>query len=126
NENIQVLCRNECKMRFDLQDKNGEKSFALYQSFILTTSDYRLNINNYSGNAGDAMLFHHLYDFSTKDKGNIEKAKEWQGGWWYGDYFYCNLNGVYQPGESTARTVHWFKWRRYENLAGVEMKVMPK
>ncbi|GBN70841.1 Techylectin-5A, partial [Araneus ventricosus] len=52
NENIQVLCRSECKMRIDFQDKNGEKSFALYQSFSLPTSNYRLTISDYSGNAG--------------------------------------------------------------------------
>ncbi|GBM44663.1 Techylectin-5B [Araneus ventricosus] len=126
NENIQVLCRNECKMRFDFQDKNGEKSFALYQSFISTTSDYRLTISDYSGNAGDAMKFHDGYVFSTKDKGFTKGAMQWQGGWWYGDNLYCNLNGVYQPGEKNALTVFWWEWRRNENLAGVEMKVMPK
>ncbi|GBN51645.1 hypothetical protein AVEN_37354-1, partial [Araneus ventricosus] len=35
NENIRVLCREGCKIRFDLVDEKGEKGFALYQNFTL-------------------------------------------------------------------------------------------
>ncbi|GBM39883.1 Techylectin-5A, partial [Araneus ventricosus] len=52
NENIRVLCREGCKIRFDLVDENGEKGFALYQNFILSSANYRLNIGDYSGNVG--------------------------------------------------------------------------
>ncbi|GBN59674.1 hypothetical protein AVEN_173933-1, partial [Araneus ventricosus] len=41
NENIRVLCREGCKIRFDLVEKRGEKGFALYQNFTLSSGNYR-------------------------------------------------------------------------------------
>ncbi|GBL90587.1 hypothetical protein AVEN_190093-1 [Araneus ventricosus] len=52
NENIRVLCLKGCKIRFDLVDAAGEKGFALYQNFTLSSGNYRINISGYSGNAG--------------------------------------------------------------------------
>ncbi|KAF8787975.1 Techylectin-5A like protein [Argiope bruennichi] len=126
NENIRILCYEKCEIRFDLQDKNGEKSFATYKSFYLSSYEYLILIQNYTGNAGDAMNYHNADNFSTKDKGEMEYAKKYQGGWWYGVLHRCNLNGVYQPGESNEKTVHWSNWRQNENLASVEIKVRPK
>ncbi|GBN64107.1 Techylectin-5A [Araneus ventricosus] len=50
NENIRILCLKGCEIRFDLQDEDGEKGFALYQNFSLSNSNYRLNISGYAGN----------------------------------------------------------------------------
>ncbi|CAL1269601.1 unnamed protein product [Larinioides sclopetarius] len=125
NENIRLLCAYECKIRFDFQAKNGEKRFATYQRFQLFGT-YSIYITDYFGNAGDSMKHHNYFEFSTKDRGNIEKAKDFQGGWWYGDAVYANLNGMYQPGKNTKQNVHWWEFREYDNLAKVEIKVMPK
>ncbi|GBN75967.1 Techylectin-5A, partial [Araneus ventricosus] len=50
NENIRVLCREGCKIRFDLVDEKGERGFAFYQNFTLSSGNYRINISGYSGN----------------------------------------------------------------------------
>ncbi|GBO46576.1 Techylectin-5B, partial [Araneus ventricosus] len=50
NENIYALCLKGCEIRFDLQDEKGIKGFALYQSFSLSSSNYRLSISGYTGN----------------------------------------------------------------------------
>ncbi|GBO43623.1 Techylectin-5A, partial [Araneus ventricosus] len=50
NENIRVLCEGGCKIRFELQAENGEKGFAIYQSFTLSSS-YVIHISDYSGDA---------------------------------------------------------------------------
>ncbi|GBN80959.1 Techylectin-5A, partial [Araneus ventricosus] len=127
NENIRVLCREGCKIRFDLVDEKGEKGFALYQNFTLSSGNYRINIGGYSGNFGDAMRNHNNFEFSTKDKGRTKTAQLFQGGWWYEDKrLLCHLNGVYKPGADDLVNVFWWPWRQYKNLAGVEIKVRPK
>ncbi|GBO23719.1 Tenascin-X, partial [Araneus ventricosus] len=127
NENIRVLCREGCKIRFDLVDEKGEKGFALYQNFALTSGNYTINISGYSGDAGDAMRIHNNVEFSTKDKGRTKTAQRLKGGWWYEDLsLFCHLNGVYKPGTIDAETVNWYPWRKFKNLASVEIKVRPK
>ncbi|GBN99124.1 Techylectin-5A, partial [Araneus ventricosus] len=126
NENIRVLCEKGCKIRFDMRAENGERGFAIYQNFYLSSS-YAIRINDYSGDVGDAMRYQNNYAFSTKDKGNTEKAQRLKGGWWYEDStVFCHLNGVYEPGTNDAQTVNWYPWREHENLASVEIKVRPK
>ncbi|GBO35691.1 Techylectin-5B, partial [Araneus ventricosus] len=127
NENIRVLCLKGCKIRFDLVDEKGEKGFALYQNFALSSGNYNINIGGYSGNVGDAIAYQNNYAFSTKDKGNTETAQRVKGGWWYEEAgLACHLNGVYKPGTNEGDTVNWLPWRDYKNLAGVEIKVRPK
>ncbi|GBO23350.1 Techylectin-5B, partial [Araneus ventricosus] len=127
NENIRVLCRKGCKIRFDLVDNKGEKGFALYQNFTLTSGNYTINISGYSGDAGDAMWRQNNFAFSTKDKGNTERAQRLKGGWWYEDSgVACHPNGVYKPGARDLYSVTWYPWREGENLAGVEIKVRAK
>ncbi|GBO13067.1 Techylectin-5B [Araneus ventricosus] len=127
NENIYALCLKGCEIRFDLQDEKGIKGFALYQSFSLSSSNYRLSISGYTGNVGDSMKYHNNNDFSTKDKGDTERAIRYKVGWWHGIHgYYCKINGLYQPGKSNDETVSWFTWRENQNLASVEVKVRPK
>ncbi|GBN32188.1 hypothetical protein AVEN_69734-1, partial [Araneus ventricosus] len=69
------------------------------------------------------MHYSNTYEFSTKDRGNTQFAIYLKGGWWHvSGAYYCNLNGLYQDGQSNVETVHWYTWRYYENLATVEMK----
>ncbi|XP_055941611.1 techylectin-5A-like [Argiope bruennichi] len=124
NENIRLLCLKGCKIRFDLQDERGIVYFAVYQNFNLTANNYRIDISGYSGNATDAMKYHNKYEFYTKDRDTFGKAKEYQSGWWHGGNYYCNLNGIYQPGKNGKQYVYWWKTSNdYNNLASVEIKV---
>ncbi|CAL1270629.1 unnamed protein product [Larinioides sclopetarius] len=123
NENIRILCLKGCEIRFDLQDVEGEKGFALYKSFNLSSSNYRLSISGYTGNV-DGMQ-HFNQDFSTKDKGDTVTAKAGKGGWWHNEGNFNNLNGIYLPGKDMYLSVSWYEWRHYKNLARVEIKVRP-
>ncbi|CAL1270628.1 unnamed protein product [Larinioides sclopetarius] len=127
NENILVLCHKGCEIRFDLEDEEGEKGFALYQNFILSSDNYRINISDYTGNVGDAMEFHNDMVFSTKDKDNSKKTDTYMGGWWYrmDNAIFGNLNGIYQSGYGPNK-VFWWKWRNISNLGSVEIKVRSK
>ncbi|GBN97736.1 Techylectin-5A, partial [Araneus ventricosus] len=127
NENIRVLCHKGCKIRFDLVDDTGSKHFALYQNFNLSSDNYRIGISGYSGNAGDAMGYHNDNVFSTKDKGLVERANKHKAGWWFfSSGYYCNLNGIYQPGMSNPQSVLWWTSKIKNNLDSAEMKVRPK
>ncbi|XP_055943401.1 techylectin-5A-like [Argiope bruennichi] len=126
NENIRVLCLRGCKIRFDLQDGEGVTFFAVYEDFSLSSTNYRIDISGYSGNATDAMGKHNQYDFSTKDKDVSGKSKQYQSGWWHGNSYYTNLNGIYKLGMSGTQYVYWWKGANdYKNLASVEIKVKP-
>ncbi|KAF8787964.1 Techylectin-5B like protein [Argiope bruennichi] len=126
NENVRALCLKGCKIRFDLVDKDGVKRFAVFEKFNLIGSNYTIDISGYSGNATDAMRHHNGYVFSTKDKDFSKKANVYMSGWWHGERYYCNLNGIYQPGKSGSQYVYWWKESNdYYNLLAVEMKVKP-
>ncbi|XP_055941612.1 techylectin-5A-like [Argiope bruennichi] len=122
NENIRVLCLRGCKIRFDLQEEKGGRFFAVYEDFSLSSTNYRLDISGYSGNATDAMKYLDQNEFSTKDKDITGKAKEYKSGWWHG--VHCNLNGIYQPGKDGVENVYWFR-EDFEILSSVEIKVKP-
>ncbi|XP_055941610.1 techylectin-5A-like [Argiope bruennichi] len=126
NENIRLLCLKGCKIRFDLQYEGGTVYFAVYQNFKLATNNYRIDISGYSGNTTDAMQYHNKYEFSTKDRDSSGRAKAYHSGWWLGNSYITNLNGIYQPGGNGVQYVYWWKYSGdYNNLASVEIKVKP-
>ncbi|XP_028391550.1 uncharacterized protein LOC114516313 isoform X2 [Dendronephthya gigantea] len=59
-------------LRVDLMDFNGAERYAKYGKFsVADESDkYRLNIGNYSGDAGDSLAYHNQMQFTTKDSDN--------------------------------------------------------
>uniref|UniRef100_A0A8C4RD61 Fibrinogen beta chain n=1 Tax=Eptatretus burgeri TaxID=7764 RepID=A0A8C4RD61_EPTBU len=108
---------------FDMKDWKGEKAYAQYNSFRIDGEDqnYRFWIDQYTGNAGDALIqgasqlqgenrtmtIHNGMEFSTFDRdndgwlpGNPQKqcAKEDDGGWWYNRCHSANPNGRYYWG----------------------------
>ncbi|CAC5363414.1 Fibrinogen-like protein A,Ryncolin-4,Angiopoietin-related protein 7,Angiopoietin-related protein 1,Ficolin-3,Techylectin-5A,Ficolin-2,Ryncolin-1,Tenascin-R, Fibrinogen-like protein 1,Angiopoietin-1,Fibrinogen C domain-containing protein 1-A,Tenascin-N,Tenascin,Fibroleukin,Fibrinogen C domain-containing protein 1,Angiopoietin-related protein 6,Techylectin-5B,Angiopoietin-2,Microfibril-associated glycoprotein 4,Fibrinogen alpha chain,Ficolin-1-A,Ficolin-1,Fibrinogen C domain-containing protein 1-B,Angiopoiet len=77
------------ELRIDLTDKNN-KYYAKYKTFVVgnASSQYKLTIGGYSGNAGDGMQHHNGMKFSTVDRDNDRQksnnmcVRHW-GPWWH-------------------------------------------
>ena len=88
-------------LQFDLGDHEGNKRYAKYSSFQVADSstNYRLTVAGYSGDAMDSFSSHNGRMFTAKDHdhdtygGNC--ANLYQGAWWYDRCQCSNLNGVY-------------------------------
>ncbi|GIY82036.1 techylectin-5A [Caerostris darwini] len=137
NDNIFALSNQRLySIRFDLKAVDGEKRYALYDTFWIDdeSHNYTLHIQDYSGEAGDSMISeHNNHKFSTKDQDNDTHrdncAQSFKGGWWYNSCHDSNLNGLYLRGvhESHSDGVNWSSFRGYkEALDTTEMKIRPK
>ncbi|XP_031570812.1 fibrinogen-like protein 1 [Actinia tenebrosa] len=111
-------------LRIDLEDWVGTKKHAVYSSFsIADESDfYRLNVNGYSGTAGDSITtaeensgwINNKSNFSTPDKDNDDRTDgncAEIGGWWYRWCSISDLNGQ----------ITW--WTFSKTLNNTEMKL---
>ena len=99
NEYLHYLTNSRAhKLRFDLEDWDGNTAYAEYSSFIVTSEadNYRLLLGNYVGNASDdqthdesqGFLKHNNTQFSTTDRDNDESETNCVhrfgfGGFWY-------------------------------------------
>ncbi|XP_021003043.2 techylectin-5A [Parasteatoda tepidariorum] len=137
NDNIFALTNQKLySARFDLKDIRHAKRYALYDKFWTDDEahNYTLHIEDYTGDAGDAMKTHNNMQFSTKDVKNDLNGKDscahiFRGGWWYNACHNANLNGLYLPGEhpSYADGVSWIIWKGgHESLASAEIKIRSK
>lgn len=130
NENIHNLTNQGIwELRFDLTDKLGGARYAVYNNFRIEDEnfDYTLHIGNYRGDAGDAFKFHNGKRFSTRDRGNDRDCSNInKGGWWYNDWAYVHLNGLYQPDVEVPQSIHWLNWLKNTGLASTEMKIRLK
>ena len=77
-------------LRVDLEDFQGNVSYAVYDSFQIgdAASNYTLRIGSYSGSAGDSLSFHNNLQFSTYDRDNdvwdtVNCADIYHGAWWF-------------------------------------------
>ena len=123
------------ELRIDMEDFDGEKRFALYQDFRISSEadGYRLHAANYSGTAGgDNLGSVSGVQFSTKDRDHDTYkdscAAMYKGGWWYTACHTSNLNGLYLSGSHTsyADGINWHAWRGHHySLKNVEMKIRP-
>ena len=114
NELIHELtANNSYKLKFDLQSRNTSNwYYAEYSTFIVhpESTNYRLQVAGYSGNAGyDAFGPHNGRLFSTVDRDNDPYYRNCalfhRGGFWYGAYCgTCAVNG--------ARSSSSFSWQR--------------
>ena len=124
----------------DMQDFEGNSSYAQYSSFSVgdSVSKYTLSVSWYSGTAGDSLATgafvpngHNGQQFSTRDRDNDVNsnencAQQFKGGWWYAACHSSNLNGLYHggPHSSLADGVNWRSWRGYNySLQFTEMKL---
>jgi len=81
-----------------------KEAVSQYRNFSVANeaSGYQLHIRNYitsKSNAGDALSFHHGYDFTAKDCDRDSSVSNCavvhHGGWWFRNCFESNLNGRY-------------------------------
>ncbi|KAK6965996.1 BgMsFReD16.2 [Biomphalaria glabrata] len=128
NENIfKLTSTGQYDFRIDLE-YNNKIYFAQYENFkvLNETEKYKLQIGNYSGNAGDSLLDHKNMFFSTFDRDNDKYsgncAVERSGAWWY---YYCsssNLNGKWEN-DTYTRTLYWSSLPGYDRISFSEMKI---
>ncbi|CAC5362613.1 Fibrinogen-like protein A,Ryncolin-4,Angiopoietin-related protein 7,Ficolin-3,Ficolin-1-B,Ficolin-2,Ryncolin-1,Tenascin-R,Fibrinogen-like protein 1,Tenascin-X,Tenascin-N,Ryncolin-3,Tenascin,Fibroleukin,Fibrinogen C domain-containing protein 1,Ryncolin-2,Fibrinogen beta chain,Angiopoietin-related protein 2,Angiopoietin-2,Microfibril-associated glycoprotein 4,Fibrinogen alpha chain,Ficolin-1-A,Ficolin-1,Angiopoietin-4 [Mytilus coruscus] len=87
------------ELRIDLTDKNNYKYNAKYETFVVgdASSQYKLTVGSYSGNAGDALKYHNGRKFSAVDRDNDSNSKscvkDW-GPWWHGNCSNSALNNA--------------------------------
>ena len=139
-DKIHRLTPTATQLRIDMQDFDGNSSYAQYSSFSVgdSVSKYTLSVSGYSGTAGDSLATgafvpngHHGQQFSTRDRDNDvlpneHCAQRYKGGWWYAACHSSNLNGLYHRGSNTsyAEGVNWHTWRGYYySLKFTEMKL---
>ncbi|KAF8787958.1 Tenascin like protein [Argiope bruennichi] len=129
NEYIHALSnQGPCEIRFDLEDVRGIRRFAVYKNFLIEdeSSDYRVRVSGYRGDAGDGFKHYDGVQFSTRDnsRGNSGAAEYLKGAFWHPkDWAYVHLNGIYQPGKDEPQSIHWWEWLDNEGLAFTEMKL---
>ena len=117
-------------LRIDLGDFEGNKRYAKYTTFrvLNSSTNYRLNIGGYSGDATDSLQRHNNMMFSTNDRDNDiyvqgHCANIYKGGWWYDRCHEANLNGLYSS-TTYGEGINWRYWRGYYySLKFTEMKV---
>ena len=79
------------KLRVELGDWEGNSYYAEYSQFVVgdSSTNYRMSLSGYSGNAGDQLSYHSGRMFSTYDQDHDSHsgsncAVSNRGGWWYG------------------------------------------
>ncbi|KAH9508934.1 Fibrinogen-like protein 1, partial [Bulinus truncatus] len=127
-------------LRLDMWTWEGRTYYAEYNRFFVESEqdNYKLLVGEYSGDAGDSLVYHDKMAFSTEDVDNDlherHCAAENKGGWWYNSCFYSQLNGIYHTawysqGQSHyADGIAWYtlKDSEFYSLKKVEMKLKPK
>ena len=121
-------------LRVDLKHFRAPSTlrYAEYTKFeILSESDgYQLQVDGYSGDAGDSFTYHNGCKFSTKDNdqdsndGNCAISRK--GGWWFKACLKSCLNALYPINHEELAS--YIGWRSlHQNLHGgvifSEMKI---
>ena len=119
NEYLHYLTSNRAyKLRFNLEDWDGNTTYAEYSSFRVTSEadNYRLLLGDYTGNASadqafdisGGFLYHNNSQFSTNDRDNDLDASSScaqaynQGGFWYKSCFTINPTSIGCTSEAAA------------------------
>ncbi|KAG7167681.1 Fibrinogen C domain-containing protein 1-like 3 [Homarus americanus] len=123
------------ELRVDLADFSGNRRSAKYSLFYVHNRDafYLLEVDGYSGTAGDSLSPHNGRKFSARDKdldgyGAASCAQRYSGAWWYAACHASNLNGKYLAGNHTsyADGVNWRTWLGYHySLKKTVMMIRP-
>ena len=132
-DNIHSLTQNARMMlKIDLEDFEGNKRFAEYDDFAVSPEwfKYRLDIGEYSGDAGDSLSSHNGQAFSTwdQDSGGNDCASRYPGAWWYSNCGNSNLMGEYLNGTHTKAHsgVYWNHWKGHSySYKTATMKMRP-
>ncbi|XP_061118380.1 tenascin-like isoform X3 [Conger conger] len=125
-----ISAAGQYELRVDLRDQ-GEEVYAQYDSFKVNEprGRYKLNLGEYSGNAGDSLSYHQGRPFSTYDNDNdiavTNCALSYKGAFWYKNCHRVNVMGRYGD-NSHSKGVNWFHWKGHEHsIDFVEMKIRP-
>ena len=127
----------EMVLRFDLEDFEGNKSYAVYQNVTVLdeSNNYRLYFGKYTGTAGDSLHYHYGQAFSTKGRDNDNSDGRcvvvFFGGWWYNSCHYVNINGRYLEKDSKEMqekglSRRGWKGRGHYSMKKTEIKIRPK
>jgi len=101
------------KLRFDLQALNHSWYYTEYSSLSVfnETSNYKIRVSGYQGNAGDALWYSDGKMFTTFDRDNDRRsvsdgncAVRTGGGFWHSNCTYCGVNVIRGRPDD-------FKWR---------------
>ena len=120
---IQAIYPGGSELRVELEDWFGVKKYAKYSKFQIGSEQtkYQIHVSGYSGNAGDSLVSHNGYKFSTYNQDNDIHAGNCallcRGGWWYSNCHTSNLNGIYymygRMG-TKATGIHWYPFHDHE------------
>ncbi|KAM6262678.1 LOW QUALITY PROTEIN: tenascin-N-like [Porphyrio hochstetteri] len=119
------------ELRVDLRTAS-ESIYTVCDFFQVASSRdrYRLSVENYRGNARDAMTYHNGWKFIRWDRDNdvalSSCALTHRGAWRYKNCHLANLNGKY--GESKhSEGVNWEPWKGHEfSIPFTDMKICPQ
>ena len=113
----------DCTLHVDLTDWLDESRYAEYGVFSVGSeeSGYELQVEEFSGTAGDSLTYHHGYKFTTYDNDqdthstNCADSNGGGGGWWFRGCSQGNLNGEYRspPDETQSDQggIRWIYWK---------------
>ena len=126
------------KLRFDLEDWEGQARYAQYSAFVVGSEqeNYRLQIGDYSGDAGDSFSNHNNVMFSTYDADNDNNrgsciGGNGFGGFWLNSCMTVGVNNFYSSsstgrGHNTYDRIRWDTWHgRQYSLKRVSMMIKP-
>ncbi|RXG50920.1 Ryncolin-4 [Armadillidium vulgare] len=124
------------ELRVDLEDYEGGVRWAKYEYFFIADENgkYKLDIGNYSGNAGDGLRPQSGMNFTTLDQDNdkyhLNCAERFKGAWWYNECHRSNLNGLPHKGNhsSYADGINWgIHFRgQYYSLKYTKLSIRPR
>ncbi|XP_053328310.1 ficolin-1-B-like [Spea bombifrons] len=140
NDNIRRLtAKGSFTLRFDLQDFQGNSSYATYSDFCIEdeSDQYILRYGSYTGgNAGDSLAMQKDEAFSTKDRNNDKSDKTlpscseyFKGGWWFEACHLSHLNGEYLKGPHRVKGkgIIWHEFRgSFYSLKSTQIKFRPE
>ena len=105
NDNLHFLTNHaQYMLQIDMWDLQNQYIYAQYDNFRVedASTNFRLHIDGYQGNATDSLKYANYMPFSTPDMDNdfssTHCAKFYTAGWWYKHCSYGNLNGRYTVG----------------------------
>ncbi|CAH3180506.1 unnamed protein product, partial [Porites lobata] len=123
------------RLRVDLEDFTSSNAYAEYSWFAISneTTKYKLSLGRCSGTAGDSLLWHRGYPFSTIDRDHDGAVKTncavvYNGAWWYNSCHDSNLNGLYYNGSHPhkGQGIIWYTWKGIQySVKRAEMKIRP-
>eukprot|EP00112_Aurelia_sp_Birch-Aquarium-sp1_P022634 Seg6445.1 transcript_id=Seg6445.1/GoldUCD/mRNA.D3Y31 product="Fibrinogen-like protein A" protein_id=Seg6445.1/GoldUCD/D3Y31 len=109
----------------------GKKGFAKYSRCKIgsESTNYKLEVSGYSGNASDSLSYHNGMSFTTYDRDNDRwggncASSHSRGAWWYNSCWYSDLNSLYPDGTKYGKRMSWYHLsNRVDSIIYSEMKV---